>query len=266
MRQDMPKLNTIRSMEVCGQRMLSSRGNVRDLEELPSRQSMRSSVPHYTYSRVMNPAPAKRWLGQQVGRKWDAVYAELRARFDKRNQQQHRILNYLLGQVDRDVFADDGQLVVRGRWGTYPVGGFYVDPATGILCNAILPSRAKQRAEHRAKRAATRAAECVQVSKELQMRFLEGQWYWVRLSPVTLPKTVKLKAIVLPSGEELYPETTVVDRSSICCDVLTGQQFMGLNQTRYAAAELAQEYGGKDLYASHKWQASSRDVKRHVNA
>ena len=46
--------------------------------------------------------PAKRWLAAQVGRPWDKVYAELRARFDSRTIAGAHVVNdHMLGWVNR---------------------------------------------------------------------------------------------------------------------------------------------------------------------
>jgi hypothetical protein len=70
-------------------------------------------------------SPARRWLAAQVGRPWNKVYAELRARFDSRTiAGQHVVQDHLLGWVDRGD-RSHGDPWHRGR-------DFVVD-ARGIL-------------------------------------------------------------------------------------------------------------------------------------
>lgn len=46
--------------------------------------------------------PARRWLAAQVGRPWDKVYSELRAKFDARTVAgAHVVDDHMLGWVDR---------------------------------------------------------------------------------------------------------------------------------------------------------------------
>lgn len=47
-------------------------------------------------------APAERWLRAQVGRPWDKVFSELRAKFDSRTVAGAHVVNsHMLGWVDR---------------------------------------------------------------------------------------------------------------------------------------------------------------------
>jgi hypothetical protein len=47
-------------------------------------------------------APVYRWLDRQIGRPWDGVYAEIRARFDGRTTAgRHILFCHLLAEVDR---------------------------------------------------------------------------------------------------------------------------------------------------------------------
>jgi hypothetical protein len=70
--------------------------------------------------------PARRWLARQVGRRWDAVFAEICARFDTRTVAgRHIVHDHLLRMVSRDgdldvvgLVVDDQGILRAGRW--YP--------------------------------------------------------------------------------------------------------------------------------------------------
>lgn len=87
-----------------------------------------------------NLSPLYRYLDAQVGRPWDAVYAEIRSRIDTGNAVQYHILQHLYDRLARDVTEDEaGRLWITSRWGG-PVRldarwgpRLYVCPRTGLL-------------------------------------------------------------------------------------------------------------------------------------
>jgi hypothetical protein len=79
--------------------------------------------------------PARRWLARQVGRRWDSVYADLRARFDTRTTAgRHIVFDHMLPWVTR---ADQ-----EVRWR----GDFIVDLG-GILREEQRSARRRWRRE-----------------------------------------------------------------------------------------------------------------------
>lgn len=70
-------------------------GDVADEVAVPPRPSV-----HKEFHDKLGPA--RRWLAAQVGRPWNKVYAELRARFDSRTiAGKHVVEDHMLGWVDR---------------------------------------------------------------------------------------------------------------------------------------------------------------------
>lgn len=88
--------------------------------------------------------PLEGWVRKQVGKKWNDVYSEVCALFDRRSQIKDHVHQHILGDfVERNTKLIDGKVCVLNRWdgwievGTTPFGrrrGFYVHPVTGILC------------------------------------------------------------------------------------------------------------------------------------
>lgn len=268
MRQDMHHLTAVRMLDVCGQRVLLSRGKPRDLESMPTRQSMRQAVPHFTYPRTLKLSPAKRWLQQQVNRPWNAVYSELCQRFDRRNLQQAEVLDRLLRQVDLNVYLDeDGKAMVAGTWGQFPVRGLYVHPKTKLLLDAKTEGSAKLRDRTwREKKAAELAAKRVDVSDTLQLHCVDGIWYWVELAPIHAPQVTHVPAYRSSlTGEVIVPAYTRVHPDSVCRDMLSGREYRTMPAAYYETRGLVEAYGRPDHYAKRKWQASTRDLKRYVN-
>lgn len=264
MRQDMHRLTAIRTLDIVGERKLASRGHVRDVESLPTHQSMRQSVPHYSYPRVAKDNAALRWLERQVGRVWNDVYAELRKHFDARSTQQGVALESLLGRVERRVHVDAGVPCVHGSDGNWTVNGLYVHPDTGVLQlhrtgDARKFKRERQQAQARG------TAGRVDVSESLQLHFIEGQWYWVELAAVVPPKTCLTKPTVCRhTGQELVAARAFVDPTSVCQDVLSGDRYPEVPLGLYDVRQLANCYGREGVYGKRKWQASHRDIARHV--
>lgn len=266
MRQDMHRLASIRSLDITGSRKLITRGIV-DLESLPTRQSMRSAIPHYSYVRVTRLNPASRWLQQQVGRPWDGVYAELRERFDARNTQQATVLERLLDKVERNAYLDEqGKPRVSGPYGSYAVGGLYVHPHTGLLANdSGSEGAAKRRAEARRQAKAELARRRIDVDERRQLHYLDGQWYWVELAPIAAPATIVTKPLVSAlTGQVLVESRSYLDHDSACRDVVSGEVFWKVPTHAWEVASQVRAYGRPGVYARRKQQASARDVTQFV--
>lgn len=265
MRQDMEKLVSFRSIDVSGPRRLTTRGFTRDLQTLPHRQSVRASVPHWRGT-AKEVGPLVRWLNRQVGRTWNAVYAELRGRFDPRSDRIV-VMRDVLQAVSRNTFVgDDGAIKCR-QWGdVFPVSGLYVDPVTGLLQRASCVGRVRRRREHRQQAARAVAARRIIVGPTLQLHKIDGCWFWVDFARITAPVEVVVPAVIV-NGMTLFPPSTRVDPSTVCRDVITGREFYSL-PTTYQRQDLEQQYGAGmgAHYPCRKWQASSRDIARYVRA
>lgn len=91
-----------------------------------------------------NLNPLRRFLAKQVGRPWDAVYAEIRAHVDADNAVQYHILQHLYDDLAVNVWERDGELWHHGRGGPELLNGsgprwwrwrpaLYVCPRTGLI-------------------------------------------------------------------------------------------------------------------------------------
>lgn len=263
MRQDMHQLPTFRSLEVCAARKLLTRGQVRDLETLATRQSLRSSVPHFASAQVDRLGPVLRWMRTQVGQQWNRVYAQLRERFDLRSTKHNHVLDRVLARVERDAFVtDDGEIRAQGYYGSYLVDGLYVHPKTGTLCYADhSEGAALRRKEAKRRQADELASRRVIVSPTLQLHKLDGLWFWVELAKVTPAEYRRLPGWTDSRGQ--YHEGHKY-LHKMCTDVLTKQQFMDVPKHRWETHDLLEAYGLPDHYAVRKWQASKSDILTHV--
>jgi hypothetical protein len=98
-------------------------------------------VPHRQPQFSENLAPLYRYLAAQVGRPWDTVYGEIRARINADSAVQYHILQHLHDDVAISVTADpDGSLWYFPQWGRRRRLGhdrwpsMYVCPRSGLIC------------------------------------------------------------------------------------------------------------------------------------
>jgi len=99
--------------------------------------------PRHQPSFSENLAPLRRYLAAQVGRPWDKVYSEIRARINTGNAVQFHILQHLFDDIavhvgeDADGLTftnDNGRIIAANdRWCRYRL---YVCPRTGLIRKA----------------------------------------------------------------------------------------------------------------------------------
>lgn len=258
-------LNTLGSKPVEPEELVEDTAELEYLERLAPRQSMRSSIAHYSYPRVTKITVGKRWLRQQVGQQWDDVYAQLREACKTKGNLVDLALERLRDQVAVNVFkAEDGRWQVRTEWSTYPVDGFFVNPENGKLdfVNLVEFYAAKRKQKKRAL-AVQKAQSRATVSKTLQLHKIDGLWFWVELAPITAARYITTPDFVCRDGSRIKGHTRVVPES-VCRDVLTKREFFTVPSKTWETHELFEQYGSRDMYAARKWQASREDVKRYV--
>lgn len=114
-----------------------------------------------------NLAPLRRFLHRQVGRPWDRVYGEIRARIDARTAVQLHVLQHLEHFVT--VHVDIVERVVRDRRGwALADGALYVCPRTGIL---------------RTVRRRIAGPTSLRAGDEQTFERVRGEWYLVAWAP-----------------------------------------------------------------------------------
>lgn len=171
-----------------------------------------------------NLKPLIRFCQKQVGRPWDKVYSEIREQIDCRSAVQKHILEHL-GQIVSVNVVVEGKAVRAKDW-LFPLqpGSLYVDPNTGILRRTKVTK--KPRMNYRVPKLEAGA---------YFMQDDHGIWYEVTLSEV--PDNTKGLYDVW-RGTSAIPEKT--------------------NQWHQGGP-----YGNTHVYASHKRQLSSREIKKH---
>ena len=137
MRADMAKVLCERPRGGLRRRRRGYQGPIEDAPNFESTRRRRDGTKHLNE----HLGPLRRWLLAQVGRRWDDVYSELRARISPRNAVQMHIWQHAADYVERQVVLR-GQIPhhptrVRYRDGTTRLDArrcpVYVCPRTGML-------------------------------------------------------------------------------------------------------------------------------------
>jgi hypothetical protein len=170
-------------------------------ELLPTKEGMRRRwTDHKTLNE--NLAPLRRFLASRVGRRWDAVYAEISAHLKPRNPVQQHVRSHLTDFVALRLYqAPDGNLEDH-RWGGVDwrhYYDFYVDPCDGMLKRSRSDKARRREAQQRHQRQVARQAnaETITLSSTSELHRLNGIWYRVEFLP--LPS----RAQSFPTAESL---------------------------------------------------------------
>lgn len=117
-----------------------------EFSDLPDREGMKTRH-NYNYRRKEfneNLNPLKGFLNARVGKKWDKVYSEICATFDKRSVINQHILVHLFDYVNNEVWMDENRKLFETNLYSYrgprevPFANnfqskYFVDPRDGIL-------------------------------------------------------------------------------------------------------------------------------------
>jgi hypothetical protein len=183
-----------------------------------------------------NLAPLGRFLERQVGRPWDAVYAEISARLRPRSAVQQHVRDHVGDFVATVTWVEGDEILGLGRWGApVPLRGeswaprFYVCPRSGIL-------RARRRKRQR-RRFWEPDPDVRWDGPSRQLRKIDGIWYALDLAP--LPSQV---------GSGALPRDRFLKQA--LSEIL-----------RQGTDRLLEAYGRADVYAAAKRQLSKRELR-----
>lgn len=215
-----------------------TRGAVKDSDDeaLPTHVGIHHGVrsARSGYGGFRTPA-MRRWLRSHVGQDWGQVYSKLRAKFDVRTDLGQSGLESTLNIVDiHGLWKDEaGEVWASGRYTSYKVGGFYVDPETGIFCEA-------SQNEPRYRAQSLNQKDYLVLSESVQLHCKDGIWY-----EVTLAKLPDFKPEMLSFQRFRY-------------DMLHRQSVLGPS-----AYDSQTRYGDSTVYAKSKRQLSSAELLKH---
>ncbi|WP_295691453.1 hypothetical protein [uncultured Maricaulis sp.] len=108
-------------------------------DTLPKKQGLkRQRQENRTQSKWLNEnlAPLKRFLGQQVGRPWDKVYAEICENLSPDHTVKQHVREHVFDFVKRPRIGRDGEWIwnTPRYLGLHPrVGELYIHPHDGLL-------------------------------------------------------------------------------------------------------------------------------------
>lgn len=204
-----------------------------DFDDSDIHQSMNAPWRHNRKEKRIHLAPLRRYLRAQVGRPWNDVYSDVCHTFQGVVSNGDRLTNYIDWDVELNVRVRtcDGELITeRG----YSLGGnaLFVHPETGIL--TLSPTSPRRRWKNKPR------FEMVTIDNDHKLVNVDGLWFVVTLA--TIP------------GEEVSerPFDVVLGRAVFAADV------------KYAWGNEFYRSWGPGLYACHKRQANSREIRRLV--
>ncbi len=256
MRKDMYKVIVERPRR--GGRYSSERRPLADPEDQTQHESLK--FRHRSRKGLNeNLNPLRRYLGRQVGRRWDEVYSELCANIDRRNTVQRHIHEHLEDFVALRVQTFDGALhYERGYGGLRRLAQrwtpkLYVDPVSGML----LINHAGLQAEREARREYVRArkpqapADVRPLDELHQLRRIDGIWYEIELAP--LPAVAAAAGAEPKASKPVAPYDVVARRPARRTGKPCGHR----------GCEACRPYGRAGLYARGKRQLNRHELQRH---
>lgn len=153
-----------------------------------SRESMKFRYGWDKKSFGENLNPLYGVIRKNVGRKWDKVYSELNAAFDRRSATGNHIFEHLWDQLAKpaDTFVKDGKVWIRGGYrGAEELRDsyyqYYVDPRDGILkCNTHrITYKQAQRQREQARKVDELKVRRV-IDKDTELHCIDGLWYEIK--------------------------------------------------------------------------------------
>jgi hypothetical protein len=204
-------------------------------ESAPRREPM--SRGRGTKALNENLAPLRRFLQRQVGRPWDAVYAEISARLRARSAVQQHVRDHLADFVATTTWLEGDHVVAQGRWGQpdaidsehWGARRFYVCPRSGLL---------REQIRKRCRRSVEPDPDVRWDGPMRQLRRIDGIWFAFALAPIPDPPR----------------------RSAVVRDFHLRRPLVEI--LRQSPELLVRSYGRTGVYAAAKRQLSKRELKR----
>ncbi len=180
MRGDMSKVIVERPR--WGSRIRTERPQLRSPEEAPRCESMGGRSRRRTKQLNENLAPLWRFIRSRVGRPWDEVYSEIRARLSPSNAVQMHVLQHVRQMVEEHVVLVDGRPHGSAAWGGRyrPITGsrrwpaLYVCPLTGRLAAPPIPRDPPKKTN----------PDLRPLDDGCEARRIDGVWYRFRFAPL----------------------------------------------------------------------------------
>jgi hypothetical protein len=166
----------------------SRKGRHSALGLLPTKEGMRR---WWTDRKELNEnlAPLCRFLASRVGRRWDAVYAEICAHLSASNAVQLHVRSHLADYVALKLHVHaEGRLEGHSWHGrdwrhSYD---FYVDPRDGVLKRSLSDKARRREAQRRQQRLAAQRvnAGTIVTGPMSELHRLNGVWYSIEFAPL----------------------------------------------------------------------------------
>ncbi|MGO1000480.1 hypothetical protein [Lysobacter sp. CA196] len=224
----------------------------RDPNDERQRESLKFRHRHDPKWLNENLRPLQRYLGRQLGRRWDFVYSELCGQVDRRNTVQQHIHQHIEDFVAMQVHRIDGELYALRRYGGFKTlaeswHDLYVCPDSGCLMRneAAIRLRIERRRAHARdvrNRRQGLEPEVRRLGPTAQLRRIDGIWYAIELAP-------------MPASWQRQPRHGM--HSTV--RIVAHDTFLGLPASD-CASRRERLYGNAGLYARRKRQLGRTEL------
>ena len=231
------------------------REQCRDIEALPTRESMGKRHTHWGESKVnaFRVAPLRRWLNAQVGRPWSKVVSELSSRINRETSAGRQAWEMVDFYVTTDVYirADGVPMERQAMYRrNYEVMGFYVNPQTGLLCRNRRPRNWRE--ERRVNEERMVLEKRREIGPNQYLLKYADHWFLVELA--TVPE------VPVETDHARYPTRR---EEHIIIDALIKADVTSPDARDRRALERRDFYGSDTLYAKTAKQANHQEMKRY---
>lgn len=267
MRQDMARV-IVERPRVGGGYTKGQNKNCRDLEDLPTRESMRRR--HKERKELNeNLAPLRRYLERNVGRPWNKVFSEICEHIRVTSAVQKHVRDHVQWEVETNTFlGDDGRVYDRNPYGPiclsepcrYSRPTLYVHPKSGLLC---IQKRGKSR-KYRQNQKAT--GNRVVSPNGQQLHKVKGTWYVVTLAKI--PNDLYTEQTFVDVASKTERKIKIPTKNGAIVDKIIKRRLFDLTSIEhyryrhYDDATLRGTYGRDDVYAVNVKQANSQELSR----
>jgi hypothetical protein len=139
--------------------------------------------------------PLRKFIGSQVGKRWDDVFSEISRLFDQRSQLKFHVHQHVFDDfVELNTRMIDGKVHLFSRWdgwkevgASYSRQNFYVHPVTGVLCTSYKENEPGLAAKTAAEKLARTNAVFREHNKDEHLYLENGVWMLYRLADRPAP-------------------------------------------------------------------------------
>lgn len=229
-----------------------------DIEELPTKESMKKKYGYNQKSLNENLAPLKRFLigAANDKRLWNDVYSEICTNININSTVQRHVRQHVDWMVEQHTFMENGKVWSHGRL-NYPIDlesgqvEFYVHPETGILIY-------KQYKKNWYKKKENKPLTKVVVNDKLQLHLINGNWFEIHFEKI--PEFIENHKTAYPIMNSNWYNLFDAFLQDRVCYLRTNKH----KKVHFSDASLWKAYGREDVYCVKKQQCCRKMIQRYI--